>query len=154
MPKIRLLHDVYKDTKKKQPKEIKIPDTSTEERSKFYNSTQWKNTRNTYIQFHPVCELCQLRGIVTPAQEIHHAIKFHQQYNDSMRWKLLTDNDNLIALCIDHHKIIHTNHDLLDDNQKAYIRQKKDYVSWKYLQNGEIINYTNDINTKTYNKTR
>lgn len=152
MPYIKTLRQVYAEEKKKQPKPIKIENPEVKDRSKFYNSSQWKNTRNTYIQFHPVCELCQLRGIVKPAQEIHHAIKFHQQYNDSMRWKLLTDTDNLLALCIDHHKIIHTNHDLLDDNQKAYIRQKKDYVSWKYLQDGQIINYTNDINTKSYHK--
>ena len=150
MPKIRLLHDVYKDTKKKQPKEIKIQDVSVKDRSKFYNSQLWKHTRNNYIQENPVCELCQLREIVKPAQEIHHAIKFHQQYNDQMRWKLLTDKDNLIALCTDHHKIIHTNHDLLDENQKAFIRQRKDNISFKYLQEGVIINYTNDINTKSF----
>lgn len=152
MPYIKTLRQVYAEEKKKQAKPLKIENPEVKDKSKFYNSSQWKNTRNVYIAQHPVCELCQLRGIVKPAQEIHHAIKFHQQYNDSMRWKLLSDSDNLIALCTDHHKIIHTNHDLLDDNQKAFIRQKKDYVSFKYLQEGVIINYTNDINTKSYHK--
>ena len=152
MPKIRLLHDVYKDTKKKQPKEIKIPDPSTEERSKYYNSKHWKAVRNAYIAQHPLCELCQLRGIVKPAQEIHHAIKFYEQYNDSMRFKLLTDTDNLLSLCSDCHNHIHKNPILLDDNQKTYIRQRKDNISFKYLQEGVIINYTNDINTKSYHK--
>lgn len=152
MPKIRLLHDVYKDTKKKQPKEIKIPDSSTEERSKYYNSKHWKTVRNTYITQHPLCELSLLRGLIVPATCVHHCIKFYDQYNDSMRYKLLCDQDNLLALSNDMHNYIHNNQEMLDDNQKAFIRQKKDYVSWKYLQEGTIINYTNDINTKSYHK--
>ena len=126
MPYIKTLRQVYQDKKKNKPKEIKIQNMEVKDRSKFYNSTQWKKTRNAYIKEHPVCELCLLRGIVRPAEEIHHAIKFHQQYDDSMRWKLLCDTDNLIALCSDHHKYIHNNTEMLDDNQKTYIRQRKD----------------------------
>lgn len=147
MPYIKTLRQVYTDNKKNKQKEIKIENPTKTERSKFYSSQLWKKTRNNYIQEHPICELCYLRGIITPSQEIHHAIKFHQQYDDNMRWKLLTDTDNLISLCKDCHNHIHKKQILLDDNQKAFVRQKKDNLSWKYLQEGIIINYTNDKNT-------
>ena len=156
MPRLLKLKDVYKKqkiiNKERYGNPVQIQDASTDNRTSMYNSTSWKHTRNTFIQFHPVCELCLLRGITKPAEQIHHAIKFHEQWTNDLRWKLLTDTDNLMALCTDHHNYIHKNQELLDDNQKAYIKQKKDYVSNKYLQNNIIINYTSDINTKVYQK--
>ena len=32
----------------------------------------WKRIRDRYIQEHPLCELCQQEGRLTPAEEIHH----------------------------------------------------------------------------------
>lgn len=151
MPTIKKLTDVLKEQrelyKQKYGEEQKIKDEKNINRSKFYNSHLWKNTRNNYIQEHPLCELCYIRGITRPAEQIHHAIKFHDQYNDQIRWKLLTDKDNLMALCSDCHNHIHKKQILISPEQKQYIVQRKDYVSSKYLQQGIIINYTNDLNT-------
>ena len=148
MPYLKTLKQVYQEQKKFNKQPIQIKDTSTEDRSKFYNSKHWKKVRNIYIQEHPLCELCQLNDIVKPAEEIHHLIKFHQQYNDSLRWKLLTDTDNLISLCRDCHNYIHKNNYMLTDNQQKYITKRKDDLSSKYLQNNIVINYTTDLNIK------
>ena len=154
MPTIKKLTDVLKEQKKiyqqKYGNPVQIKDTSTEERSKFYNSKHWKKIRNTYIQEHPLCELSLLRGLTIPADCVHHCIKFYDQWNDQIRWKLLYDQDNLIALSNDMHNAIHKNQDLLDDIQKKYIREKKDNVSSKYLEQGIVINYTNDSNIRHY----
>ncbi len=32
----------------------------------------WKRIRDRYIQEHPLCELCQQDGRLTPAEEVHH----------------------------------------------------------------------------------
>ena len=32
----------------------------------------WKRIRDRYIQEHPLCELCQQEGRLTPAEEVHH----------------------------------------------------------------------------------
>ena len=34
----------------------------------------WKRIRDRYIQEHPLCELCQRDGRLTPAEEVHHKV--------------------------------------------------------------------------------
>ena len=34
----------------------------------------WKRIRDRYIQEHPLCELCQWDGRLTPAEEVHHKV--------------------------------------------------------------------------------
>lgn len=34
----------------------------------------WKRIRDSYVQQHPVCELCQQDGRLTPTEEVHHKI--------------------------------------------------------------------------------
>ncbi len=74
--------------------------------SKFYNTKQWKNLRNRYIKEHPFCEICESKGIIKLAEEIHHKEEFLKGITDEDKWDLLLDEDNLISLCSDcHHKI-------------------------------------------------
>lgn len=75
--------------------------------SKYYNSKQWKNLRNYYIRRNPLCEICLNKGIVKAAEEVHHIRPFLSGKTDEERYKLLTDESNLMSLCIPCHKEIH-----------------------------------------------
>ena len=116
------------------------------DRNDFYNSFQWKTLRNKYIKEHPYCELSLLRGIQKKADVVHHIHKFYSQDSDELKWQLLLDEDNLIALSADVHKDIHGKQKFLFPEQKEYITNKKNQVGLKYLQNGVIIRFVSDKN--------
>ena len=74
---------------------------------KYYNTKQWKNLRNYYIRRNPLCEICLSKGIVKPANEVHHKRPFLLGRTDEERWQLLTDEDNLQSLCYACHDEVH-----------------------------------------------
>ena len=74
---------------------------------KYYNTKQWKNLRNYYIRRNPLCEICLSKGIVKPANEVHHKVKFLDGRTDEERWQLLLDEDNLQSLCYECHDEVH-----------------------------------------------
>ena len=64
----------------------------------FYHTQAWKDTRRTYLQsVGGLCECCLKKGIVKPAEAVHHKIPLtDDNVNDlsiSLSW------DNLQALC-------------------------------------------------------
>ena len=71
--------------------------------SKFYDSSSWKNIRLAYLMEHPICELSLLEKQVIEAQHVHHLIKWADQPTDEMKWRLMLDKDNLIALTAEVH---------------------------------------------------
>jgi 5-methylcytosine-specific restriction protein A len=75
--------------------------------NKYYGSPGWKKLRNQYILSHPLCEDCLLEGRSVPAAEIHHIIPWATGITADDKWKLLLDPNNLRALCIKHHKLVH-----------------------------------------------
>jgi hypothetical protein len=78
-----------------------------ERKQKFYSSPQWRQLRLFYIQEHPVDELCLLNQEVVAADHIHHIIKFENQATEELKWMLLTDVDNLVAVSEETHINIH-----------------------------------------------
>ena len=40
----------------------------------FYSSTAWKKSRIRYRAKHPLCERCYAKGIVKPANMVHHRV--------------------------------------------------------------------------------
>lgn len=58
----------------------------------------WKRIRDSYISAHPLCELCQRDGKLTPAREVHHI----QPLADGGTHAC----DNLMALCTSCHSTI------------------------------------------------
>ena len=72
----------------------------------FYNSTAWKNTRRNYLQsVGGLCERCLERGIIRPADIVHHKIPItkdtYSDLNLSLSW------NNLQALCRECHAEVH-----------------------------------------------
>lgn len=96
MPTIIRLRDLKK---KKEPNKNRS--------AKYYNSKSWQTIRNRYIRDYPLCERCLANGKTVPAEHIHHLVPFLTGITEEERWKLLTDVDNLQALCAKCHKEIH-----------------------------------------------
>lgn len=59
----------------------------------------WKRIRDRYVSRHPLCELCQSKGILVPAEEVHHKVPLSEGGTH--------DEDNLISLCKSCHARIH-----------------------------------------------
>lgn len=72
----------------------------------FYNSKAWKDTRRNYKQsVGGLCEECLKKGIITPAEIVHHKVPLTeenvQDLNLSLGWC------NLQALCRQCHANVH-----------------------------------------------
>lgn len=67
---------------------------------KFIKSKQWFNKSQEIKSLDCYrCLVCQSLGLISPTYlEVHHIIKYR---NDA---SLKLDNDNLITLCVNHHK--------------------------------------------------
>ncbi len=72
----------------------------------FYSSVVWQNCREAYKKkVNGLCEECLKKGLITPADDVHH-IKKITRYN--MKNPDITLNfDNLMALCKKHHQEKH-----------------------------------------------
>lgn len=99
MPYINL----NKKTKKDNVRNEHSP--NRELRQKYYNTTEWRKLRETYIKAHPVCEECLNKGRVTPATSVHH--KNSPFKNGNCNKSLFLDYNNLEAVCHECHSEIH-----------------------------------------------
>ena len=59
----------------------------------------WKRIRDSYAAAHPLCEMCQAEGKLTPTEEIHHKLPLSKGGTHA--------RENLIALCKPCHAKIH-----------------------------------------------
>ena len=79
-------------------------------RKKLYNSSKWRKLRDIYMMEHPLCERCLEKGITKVAEDCHHKKSpFMDGLSMCERLELLTDYDNLEALCRDCHNDEHRN---------------------------------------------
>lgn len=72
----------------------------------LYQSQAWKNTRRAYLKSRGgLCERCMAKGIITPAEIVHHKVPLTddnvKDLNISLSW------DNLQALCRVCHAEVH-----------------------------------------------
>lgn len=65
------------------------------EHQKFYSSVEWTKPRDKYRKAHPLCEMCQIDGHLTPTQQVDHIVPLSQKGHK-------TDERNLQSLCKDH----------------------------------------------------
>lgn len=87
-------------------------------RAGFYASQLWIKTRRNYVQsVGGLCERCQAKGIIRPADVVHHKIPLtNENIHDpkiSLSW------DNLEALCTDCHALVHSTK-LMEREQRRY----------------------------------
>lgn len=97
----------YLEKAKKRPRSVKTwSNEARSQRVRVYCTERWKRLRIGYLMAHPTCELCEARGIVTLAEDVHHASSF-QLYDGALRLAKAFDSSNLIALCKHCHAYIH-----------------------------------------------
>lgn len=89
------MHDINATCPKRPVRHYRKTDAD-----KLRNTYRWQRKREQIRQdAHYMCEVCKAKGIITTkGLEVHHIIKLNTNPN------LLTDDDNLICLCIPHHK--------------------------------------------------
>lgn len=74
---------------------------------KFYKSSEWKKTRNAYLQAFPLCENCLLKSPAeyNPSKYVHHIVELNaDNVNDPT---IALSFNNLKALCFNCHEEMH-----------------------------------------------
>lgn len=72
----------------------------------FYTSTAWKKCARGYRRsVGDLCEKCRARGLIVPAEEVHH--KIHLTPQNITRPEIALNWQNLVALCKDCHIKVH-----------------------------------------------
>lgn len=72
------------------------------ERASDVNKTYgraWKRIRDRYAAQHPLCEMCEAEGKLTPMEEVHHKLPVSKGGTHA--------RDNLMSLCRSCHTKIH-----------------------------------------------
>jgi 5-methylcytosine-specific restriction protein A len=65
----------------------------------FYGAS-WRKLRVSYLAAHPVCEICEREGRLTPATLVHHKRKLSDGGKNN--------EQNLMALCLECHSRLHS----------------------------------------------
>ena len=152
MPYIKPIKEVIREQSKAYLDQLNIKQNQVktppkDNKQTFYNSKGWKALRHQKLSEQPLCELCLQRGMTNPATQVHHAIKFFDQYDENMKWLLLLDKDNTVSVCDKCHQHIHKQIDkYLWPEQRKYLYDKKTFVTQKYFDKGIIIKWTEDAN--------
>ena len=73
---------------------------------RFYKSSAWQKCRAmVWSRDHGLCVDCMKRGMVTPAEEVHHIIELTPENIDDPSVTL--NMDNLVSLCRECHQARH-----------------------------------------------
>ena len=80
--------------------------------SKRRSGRAWKRIRDKYVSQHPFCEVCDERGILVEAEEVHHKKPLSEGGTH--------ERDNLIALCKSCHSRIHAERGDRFKSKRAY----------------------------------
>lgn len=97
MPTIKLL----------QRKRDNVPTQRKGEYQNIYQDKRWKKLRAQKMRVNPLCERCEKKGKVTPAEEVHHKIPFETGSTPEEIELLAFDWDNLESDCTSCHKEAH-----------------------------------------------
>ena len=93
-----------KKQKTQRVKQIRT-DTYTKRR-KVYQTERWKRLRLGKLHSHPTCEICDARGIISLAVDVHHADSVTNYDGEMLLYKAY-DADNLVSLCKECHSWLH-----------------------------------------------
>jgi 5-methylcytosine-specific restriction protein A len=77
------------------------------QRRKIYNSEKWRKLRRFKFSCNPLCEICEKKGMITPAEDIHHIVSFMSSDDIEKRYYLAYDFYNLLSLCKVCHQKLH-----------------------------------------------
>lgn len=72
-----------------------------------YQDPRWRKLRDLKFRNNPLCEVCEARGLVVMAEEIHHIQPFDIWAPREQLEALAYDYNNLKSVCIPCHKDEH-----------------------------------------------
>ena len=90
-----------------KPRRKRDESLKRKERMVIYNSARWRALRLAKLRDNPLCEMCEKKGIVKPADDVHHIQSFMEVDDPDARRLLAFDFDNLMSLCDECHSEIH-----------------------------------------------
>lgn len=82
-------------------------DAYDRERRRIYDSARWRRLSGLKLMQDPLCEYCKKRGVVRPAEDVHHIVSFMEGRGKAQREWLAYDYDNLVSLCKTCHQQVH-----------------------------------------------
>lgn len=101
--------------KKNKPK----PSARRKQRQSLYQLKQWRELSKWYRMEHPICEVCERDGRLTPTDHIHHILSpFDWGLCKQEIMVRLLDPENLMAVCQECHQKLHGNVKKVDDDLK------------------------------------
>lgn len=93
----------------KKPKTQRVKQIRTDtytKRRKVYQTERWKRLRLGKLHSQPTCEICDARGIISLAVDVHHADSVTNYDGEMLLYKAY-DADNLVSLCKECHAWLH-----------------------------------------------
>ena len=73
---------------------------------------EFARLKKRYLEAHPFCEICLLRGVESPAVDVHHI-------NGKVGEELYLDTNNFVAVCRRCHLILHREDGTIEDYEKT-----------------------------------
>lgn len=108
-------------------------------RRKAYSLTAWKKLRMQHIKEHPLCAVCERKGVIRPATQVHHIVSPFQ--GGRVNYERFLDPNNLESICPICHGLEH-------QKEKGYVSPTE---MLKVLD--EIMSEVEDGDTGDNNKT-
>ena len=103
---------------------------------RFYSSKAWQDCRNEYAKRRQhLCENCLKRGILKPADIVHHRIEISPLNID--RPEITLNNKNLELLCRECHAKKHEDSGWKKYNEKKR-KKKKARMRYQVDENGKV----------------
>lgn len=101
---------------------------------RLLNDKKWKELRAWYLRQHPLCEMCEEKGLVVSAIDVHHKTPVETAKTPDEMRDLCYRPDNLQALCISCHAAVHRQ--MRSHSREAH-RQREDerLERWKARHN-------------------
>lgn len=109
MPTIKTLKQIRQEHQLQYKRKglFKKPIIKFDISQKIYNSKTWKQLRNSYFAENPLCERCLEKGIIKPAEQVHHVQPFLTGKTYEEKMQLAYDYNNLMSVCKQCHSDIH-----------------------------------------------
>lgn len=70
-----------------------------EEYRRLIHTSRWLRLRRDTLTAHPCCQLCEQRGEINAATEVHHVRPVEDGFNAAEKTQRMYDPANLLALC-------------------------------------------------------
>lgn len=93
--------------KKNYNKKRESKDIDRKKRQKIYQTKMWEELRKSKLMEQPLCQICELQGIVKLANAVHHWHTFTKGQTQTEIEALAFDYNNLCSICDTCHNSIH-----------------------------------------------